>query len=487
MRILFSMRHSGALRNFASTLDALARDGHEVRLVFMTADKRGDGRLLRALQAEHPAITVGEITAGRRRGLWHEMARVVRTSGDYTRYWTREYAGAHALRQRAAARVPPLVRAALNRRLIHSAAGLRLATRLCRLAEEAIPVDPEVAAVVAGAGPDLVLVTPLVDLGSPQVEYLKAARALGVRSGLAVHSWDNLTNKGVMRVVPDRVFVWNDAQRLEAEAMHGVPSDRVVVTGAPAYDQWFDRAPSTTREAFCGAVGLRADRPILLYLCSSRFIAGDEPSFVERWIAAVRASPDAQVREAGLLVRPHPDNLPPWQTFDSSRHAELAVWPRDGGEPVDRASRDEYFDSMYHAAAAVGINTSAQIEAGIVGLPVHTIRAPEFAGTQDGTLHFRHLLPEHGGLLHVADGLARHVEQIARSLDRGREAGRVPEFVRSFVRPHGDDVAATERLAAAIVQLGSLPRPAPVRAGVTRLAARAGLYALGVATGNWHQ
>ena len=41
--------------------------------------------------------------------------------------------------------------------------------------------------------------------------------------------------------------------------------------------------------------------------------------------------------------------------------------------PVDTASRADYFDSIYHAAAVVGINTTAQIESAIVGRPVHTL------------------------------------------------------------------------------------------------------------------
>ena len=75
----------------------------------------------------------------------------------------------------------------------------------------------------------MVLVTPLVDIGSDQVEYIKASQALGIRSGLCVHSWDNLTNKGLIRIIPDRVFVWNETQRREAVTMHGVapgPGDR---------------------------------------------------------------------------------------------------------------------------------------------------------------------------------------------------------------------------------------------------------------------
>ena len=53
--------------------------------------------------------------------------------------------------------------------------------------------------------------------------------------------------------------------------MHGVPPERVVVTGAHCYDQWFGRQPSRSRERFCARVGLRPDRPFVLYLCSSLF------------------------------------------------------------------------------------------------------------------------------------------------------------------------------------------------------------------------
>ena len=83
--------------------------------------------------------------------------------------------------------------------------------------------------------------------------------------------------------------------------MHGCAPDQVVATGAPVYDQWFARAPSTTRDEFCAKTGLRADRPFFLYLCSSQFIAPDESEFVAEWVAAVRSAPDPRVRDAGIL------------------------------------------------------------------------------------------------------------------------------------------------------------------------------------------
>jgi hypothetical protein len=275
---------------------------------------------------------------------------------------------------------------------------------------------------------------------------VRAARQLGIRSVLAVGSWDHLTTKGLIHAAPDHVLVWNDAQRTELEEIHGIDPDRVTVTGASAYDHWFVASPSTSREAFCARVGLAPARPYLLYLCSSPFIAPDEVGFIERWIAGARAS-----------------------GVDLSRFGNVAVFPRGGANPVDREARAEYFDSMFHSAAVVGVNTSGLIESGIVGRMVFTVLDEAFAGTQEGTLHFRHLQTVNGGLLHVARTLPEHYAQLADLLagrtavdDRGRR------FVEAFIRPRGLDVPAAEICADALEAEG--------RRGGTREAARAPVW-----------
>ena len=94
--------------------------------------------------------------------------------------------------------------------------------------------QPRITEFIQEHDPDVLLVSPLIDLASPLVDYLKAARSLGLRTGICVASWDNLTSKGLLRFVPERVFVWNEAQREEAVSLHGIPPDRVVATGAAA-------------------------------------------------------------------------------------------------------------------------------------------------------------------------------------------------------------------------------------------------------------
>ena len=121
----------------------------------------------------------------------------------------------------------------------------------------------------------------------------------------------------------------------------------------------------------------------------------------------------------------------------------MRVWPRFGESPHDDTSRRDFFDSIYHASAVVGINTTAQIESAIVGRPVHTILAEEFSETQQGTLHFRYLEADEFGLLHVGRTWDEHAAQLEASLRGEGDDGRNERFLRRFVRPLGLDRPAT--------------------------------------------
>ncbi|MDE0828570.1 MAG: hypothetical protein OSB03_05170 [Vicinamibacterales bacterium] len=462
MKILFSMRHPGALRNFASTVRELAERGHHVHLAFVMQDKLGDGRLLWDLTDDYANITHTELAKKKTPyRFWLGLARGVRFWSDYLRYLAPEYRDADKLRERAQLRLPRSVVGVSKLPLVNSAVGRRLLWTLLLWIEQAIPTDRWVDALIASQKPDVVLVTPLVDLGSDQADYVKSARALGIRTGLCVHSWDNLTNKGLIRIKPDRVFLWNESQKREAVDMHGVPAEHVVVTGSPVYDQWFARTPSTTREEFCAKIGLPADRPFLVYLCSSGFIAPNEAAFVDRWVRELASASDERVRTACILVRPHPQNLQPWHKYDFAEFDHVSVWPAGGANPVDADSKNDFYDSLFHSTLAVGVNTSAQIEAGIVGRPVFTIQTEEHVGTQDGTLHFQYLLNAGGGLLHNAHDFDEHVTQVTNALDELRqEKAKLHGFLEAFVRPRGLEAAATPLIVAGIEELGSLPRPA---------------------------
>jgi hypothetical protein len=84
--------------------------------------------------------------------------------------------------------------------------------------------------------------------------------------------------------------------------------------------------------------------------------------------------------------------------------------------------------------------------------------APEFEKTQEGTIHFHHLLPEHGGFLRIASTLEQHVNQLGDCLrNPALTRAETERFVASFIRPHGRDRAATPVFADVVERLGTMP------------------------------
>jgi len=471
------MRNFWYVRIFESVIRALAVRGHSIHIL---AEHDPDPvpqwtAAALALAGDCPNVTIGYA----RRSIddeWLDLRVMVRLGRDYLRFLKPQYASTPILATRARARVPAAI-AGLAERGVMTRTTIEAALRM---AERAIPEDPEIAAAVAAERPDVVLVTPLLDLGSDQHDVVRTARRLGVPTALCVGSWDHLSSKALIREAPDRVFVWNATQKREAIDLHRVPGDRVVVTGAQCFDQWFDRQPSLPREAFCRNVGLDPSKPHILYVCSALFEGSpNEAEFVTTWIAAVRASHDPALRDAGILVRPHPKRGFEWDAVDLAALPNVSLWPPRASAPMDTVTKSDYFDSMYHSASVVGVNTSALIEAGILGRRVHTILIPEFTENQEGTLHFHYLID--GGLLRVARDMNAHVAQLAESL-RGFPTDEHPNrsFIESFVRPRGLHAAATPAFVEAVEQLAGLeparfhaPRWVPaLRAALAPLARR---------------
>jgi hypothetical protein len=475
MHILFVMRHSGYLRNFESTLRLLCDRGHTVQLGFQIGETHpllDPTDVAGQLERQYPKFSRTVVPV--RDDLWSFAARELHLSLDYLRYLGPEYRDAPKLRERATRDVPEWLLRRSGQWPLNTAAGRAAATRWFRWQLKAIPTDPRIDAFLEVHRPDVLAVTPLIEPGAPQVEYLRSARAMGIRTAYCVASWDNLTNKGLVHGHVDRMMVWNESMRREAIELHGIASERVTVTGAQPFDHWFTWTPSTTRAEFCARVGLPADRPYVLYLCSSKFIAPAEVPFVRTWATALRQSELPALRDAGVLVRPHPQNADQWRHADLTALGPLVVWPPAGAPPSDDTARADYFDSMYHSAAVVGINTTAEIESAIVGRPVFTVLAPDFKDTQEGTLHFAHLRGVNGGLLHLAADLPAHVQQIgAAVVTPGSADERCRRFVEAFVRPHGAGVAATPKVVETLEALPAEPVAAPARTPLTAPLARA--------------
>jgi hypothetical protein len=250
LRLLFVLAGPEYLRYYDTTMKSLADRGHHVMVAVNALQERKHARL--ELMGDERIAILGEFPE--RRDLWMPLARALRGTMDFVRYFHPRFADAPALRQRMYRKVLPRLLRPLDRIRTLREPSVRRIIRVLQAWERAIPVSPVVREYLEARRPDAVMVSPLIDAASDQMDCARAAQAAGIPLVAAIASWDNLTNKGHMRVVPDLVTVWNEHQKTEAVTYHGVPAERVAVTGAQLFDRWFGRAPSQSREAFCQMV-----------------------------------------------------------------------------------------------------------------------------------------------------------------------------------------------------------------------------------------
>lgn len=457
VRFLFVLPARAYLRHYGSAINVLAERGHRIRVVYMRPEKHPD---MEMLPQDAPAtVELSPLPATGPATRWTQLAEDLRVSVDYVRFLDPRFESAELGRRRMERDLPAAARRLTRVERLPERC-VRRAIRSYRTLEKAIPTDPATDELLRSERPDVLVVSPGLHrgpFGVQQTDHVKSAGRLGIPVVVAVASWDHLTFKGLIKLEPDGVVVWNERQRREAADLHGIPPDKVLVTGGQDFDEFFDIEPTLTRQEFAQRVGLPADRPFLVYLGSSRTIAKgeDEVAFVRRWVAALRSSHDPAVAGLGILVRPHPGNLSHWSEADLSDLGGVAVWPRVRPERwfANEQAQADKLNAFFFCAGAMGLNTTAMIEVGAVGKPVFTIRDRAFANTQGGTMHFRHLLEgdDAPGLVEVADDLAEHVDQVSAMLHDDRPfRARVARFVEEFLRPHGLDQPAVPLVADAL-------------------------------------
>jgi hypothetical protein len=478
MRVLFLLHNMSKTRHFDSVIETLAERGHTVVLAAARQRNRPLSLPKTLSVANRSLIARGkpgriEVTACpvRRIDAWEHAAPLLRQARDYLRFLDPRYVHAAKLERRAATNAPPWWRQFV-RDNPWVARHWRLVARALAIAESVIPSERLFDFFIAYERPDVVLVTPLVDYGSYQTDYVKSAHRIGVPVVFAPFSWDNLTNRGLIRVEPDRVLVWNDMQKREASELHGVSESRIVVTGASRFDEFFAMRPSTPRHEFYADRRLDPALPYVLYVCSSEFVAPREVDFVEQWLMQLRRAEDATVRGCGVLVRPHPAHLQQWKHVDLSRFPNVSLWSEKETMNADQG----LYDSLHHASAVVGLNTSAMIEAGILGKPVLTLVTNEFSGGQAETLHFHYLRAANGGLLHEAASFSEHLEQLGALLRAGDASDRTRRFVERFIRPRGLQRSVTPVMVEEIEGAARIAKR-PQRPPLWHVAARWGIRA----------
>ena len=449
MNILFVLRAAGFFPYHQTTIDHLLARGHGVTLLFAVKPGRPDDRGFQEWMAQHGhRVTVADALT--RDDRWRPVLFAAREARTYASYCRR---GPEAVfyRQRWRRYLPSWLERVAERRIADQVFRWQLTDTILGAVDRLAPPSSDIVSALQRNRPDCVVVTPTNMLGDEEVEYVKAARAVRIPTVIPVMSWDNLTTKGLLHVAPDVLLAWHHGHHEEAQAIHRVAEDRIVITGSPFFDKWFetDRRISS-RTATCLRVGLNAAAPYLLYLGSSANIARDESWLVLALVQALREAEDPALRRLQVVFKPHPGgsqrNVRALPRLDE---AGVRVWARERGRPDTADAVGQFRDVLHHAAAVIGVNTTGMLDAVLCNRPCLALAVTRYRSTQSDTTHFRRM-HESQALL-VARSVSQAVHILGRTL-AGDDPTAVPRqrFAETYARPRGVGARAGEAAAIAI-------------------------------------
>lgn len=228
---------------------------------------------------------------------------------------------------------------------------------------------------------------------------MREARKHAVPTVSLIQSWDKTSSVGYPVVTPDKVIVWSDVMKWEAETFHDLSPDNIDVGGVPLWDVYFNSTPSAPRAKLRKRFGLCEKKKVVYFgMCSLGFHQGNMDT-LEFLIDAIKQKSFSE--DVQLVVRPHPAYFGALEEEVINHYDDLmaVVNPLHGHddfvflEPI--ISKRETFiskqdnqlilDLLACSDVCLSILSTQMIEACIMGVPSVTVDYGQWRTSQINT------------------------------------------------------------------------------------------------------
>lgn len=322
--------------------------------------------------------------------------------------------------------------------------------------------NKEISAILRRENPQLVFCPDVVQ--DMDVVVLREARRLSIATVGLVSGWDNLTNPGLLRIVPDMLLAHSPWLKRAAIDLQGIPEEKVKMVGIPQYDSFFRKDFLKPRVEFLQSLGIDPQSRLILFAAmGSQRLAPYEwetPQMINDAIDRGDLPPECLV-----AARPHPKyGIGSYAKKPEGRYLfidEPAKYLSASVESWDmeRKHMDHLANILYHADVVVTGASTITIDAAVLDRPVinvafdggHTL--PNFQSIRKNYYYFTHyiaLMKTKGMRLVFSEAeLIEWIKQYLAnpSLDREERKQIVQDFV-GFT-----DGRSVERIVSAIVEM----------------------------------
>jgi len=209
----------------------------------------------------------------------------------------------------------------------------------------------------------------------PETHLLREAKKRNIRTIGLVNSWDKVTARAVMRLLPDKIIVFNDIVKCEMVKYNDIKEKHIFVSGLPQYDMYFNRSePYSTREDFFKKIHIDPKNKLIVYAPMGRTFSNIDwdvydilekmnknGEFGENVSILVRFQPNDFIDEGEIQRRPNLKYDYPGKRFTATRGVD---WD------MNESDIRHLYDTLFYLDVVVCWAGSFGIDAVIFGKPV---------------------------------------------------------------------------------------------------------------------
>ena len=164
--------------------------------------------------------------------------------------------------------------------------------------------------------PDVVFLAHLFD--GQEIHLLREAKHRGVRSIGFINSWDKLTARRALRLLPDSLVVFNEIVKEEAMRYADMKEKDIFVSGIPNYD-WHVNYKPISRGEFCQKNKLDPDKKLIVYAPMGKAFSNSDWDIID---LIQDSTTNNSIANAQLFVRFQPND------FIENEELEKRPWLR---------------------------------------------------------------------------------------------------------------------------------------------------------------
>ncbi len=209
-----------------------------------------------------------------------------------------------------------------------------------------------------------------------EVDLVRAAKKRNVKTIGFINSWDKVTARSILRILPDHTIVFNDMVKDELMRYDHARAEDIFVGGMPQYDHYVTR-PSISREEFFKQLGIHASSKLMVYAPVGNVYGNSDwavMDFFHRLIEEgklgdnvemlVRFPPNDSINEQEIAKRP-------WVRYDAPglRFSDV----RGGDWDMDDHDLAHLADTLNAMSLLVGYASSIAIDAAFFDKPIISI------------------------------------------------------------------------------------------------------------------